>query len=121
MFRNHFYILFYHRFNHFQLRWFQTIVLNQTNREYSKLGTDIPLHNVYVNRPVIIGNLGNNFITGKYICKKNNGGPSTSSGTATIIGRKAHRSVWAYFTLWSLSLPKRRGSGEHWNIQRKVT
>ncbi len=42
MFRNHFHILFYHRFNHFQLRWFQTIVLNQTDWEYSKLGTDIP-------------------------------------------------------------------------------
>lgn len=55
MFRDHFHILLYHGFDHFQLRWLQAIVFYQTNREYSKLGTDVTFHNVYVNRPVIIG------------------------------------------------------------------
>lgn len=33
MFSNHFHILFYHGFDHFQFRWLQAIIFYQANRE----------------------------------------------------------------------------------------
>ena len=129
MFRDHFHILLYHGFDHFQLRWLQAIVFYQTNREYSKLGTDVTFHNVYVNRPVIIGiehkseakeveycrhplivfsptNIGNNFITYKYI-SQNKADLRQAQGPALILVAEPVEAT-------------REAQGDRRDIQRKV-